>query len=95
MATCGMDAILTLWNLDTMSGVWAHTRMDAVPKNPVFSNDSKYLAYHEERDKTIKAVSVATGAAAQVRLPVVWAGADAGVRVRVYIVPPGFKDAHK
>lgn len=62
LAACGSDAVLTLWDLDAMAGVWALTRLEGAPKHAAFSHDSRYLAFSEEGERAVKVVLVATGA---------------------------------
>ena len=44
-----------------MTGIWAHTRLDNAPQHVTFSHDSRYLAYHEEREKSIVILEATTG----------------------------------
>ncbi|KAK9813495.1 hypothetical protein WJX73_002305 [Symbiochloris irregularis] len=62
LAVCAADAMLTMWNLDTMTNLWAFTRTDAAPTCATFSHDSQYVAFCQEREKTIRILDTASGA---------------------------------
>ena len=60
LAACGNDAVLSMWDLNTMTGILTHLHLDSAPKHVGFSHDSRFLAYAEE--KTIKVVEAMSGA---------------------------------